>query len=201
MRHADDVNERTREELDVVWRNGLRLTKLVNALLDFSRIEAGRTQARYEPVDLAATTAELASVFRSAVERAGLTFVVDCAALVEPVYVDLDMWEKVVFNLLSNALKFTFEGTISIDARREGHDAVITFADTGIGVSAAEVPRLFERFHRIENATGRSNEGSGIGLALVKELVGLHGGSIDAASTEGWAPRSPSGALRHRASA
>jgi len=185
LRQADDVNERTREELDVVWRNGLRLTKLVNALLDFSRIEAGRTQARYEPVDLAATTAELASVFRSAVERAGLTFLVDCPSLDEPVYVDRDMWEKVVFNLLSNALKFTFSGTISIDARREGHDAVITFADTGIGVSAAEVPRLFERFHRIENAPGRSNEGSGIGLALVKELVGLHGGSIDADSTEG----------------
>ena len=98
-----------------MWRNGLRLTKLVNTLLDFSRIEAGRTQARYEPVDLAAVTAELASVFRSAVERAGLTFAVDCPPLVEPVYVDLDMWEKVVLNLLSNALKFTFDGTISVE--------------------------------------------------------------------------------------
>ncbi|MCV7151288.1 SpoIIE family protein phosphatase [Mycolicibacterium pyrenivorans] len=185
LRQAEGVDERTRQELDVVWRNGLRLTKLVNALLDFSRIEAGRAHARYEPVDLSATTAELASVFRSAVDRAGLAFVVECPPLDEPVYVDRDMWEKVVFNLLSNALKFTFDGAISISVRRAGHEAVITVADTGIGVSAEEIPRLFERFHRIEDARGRSNEGSGIGLALVKELVGLHGGSIDADSTEG----------------
>lgn len=185
LRQADGIDEHTREELDLVWRNGLRLTKLVNTLLDFSRIEAGRTQARYEPVDLAATTAELASVFRSAVERAGLTLSVNVAPLDEPVYVDRDMWEKVVFNLLSNALKFTFEGAISIDARRDGTEAVITFADTGIGVPTTEMPRLFERFHRIENVRSRSNEGSGIGLALVQELVSLHGGTIDADSTEG----------------
>ena len=134
---------------------------------------------------MSATTAELASVFRSAVDRAGLAFVVDCPPLDEPVYVDRDMWEKVVLNLLSNALKFTFDGSISISVRRADHEAVITVADTGIGVSAEEMPRLFERFHRIENARGRSNEGSGIGLALVKELVGLHGGTIDADSTEG----------------
>ena len=137
LRQAEDVSDRTRQELDVVWRNGLRLTKLVNTLLEFSRIEAGRTQARYEPVDVAATTAELAGVFRSAVDRAGLTLAVDCPALDEPVYLDRDMWEKVVFNLLSNALKFTFEGSISVGVRREEDQAVITFADTGIGVPAA----------------------------------------------------------------
>ncbi|CAA0094249.1 Sensor histidine kinase TmoS [Mycolicibacterium vanbaalenii] len=185
LRQAEDVGDRTRRELDVVWRNGLRLTKLVNTLLEFSRIEAGRTQARYEPVDVGATTAELASVFRSAVDRAGLALVVDCPSLDQPVYLDRDMWEKVVFNLLSNALKFTFEGTISVGVRREADEAVITFADTGIGVPAAEIPRLFERFHRIENARARSNEGSGIGLALVQELVALHGGTIAAESAEG----------------
>ena len=185
LRQAEDVSDRTRQELDVVWRNGLRLTKLVNTLLEFSRIEAGRTQARYEPVDVAATTAELAGVFRSAVDRAGLTLAVDCPALDEPVYLDRDMWEKVVFNLLSNALKFTFEGSISVGVRREEDQAVITFADTGIGVPAAEIPRLFERFHRIENVRARSNEGSGIGLALVQELVALHGGTIEADSAEG----------------
>jgi PAS domain S-box-containing protein len=179
------VDERTRRELDVVWRNGLRLTKLVNALLDFSRIEAGRAQAHYEPLDLAAFTAELASVFRSAIERAGLAFTVDCAPMDEPVYIDRDMWEKVVLNLLSNALKFTFDGAITVSARREGAAAIVTVADTGIGVPAAEMPRLFERFHRIETARARSNEGSGIGLALVQELIGLHGGTIDAQSTEG----------------
>ena len=184
-RQSTDLDEQTREDLDTIWRNGLRLTKLVNTLLDFSRIEAGRAQARYEPVDFAAVTAELASVFRSAIERAGLVFSVDCEPMGEPVYVDRDMWEKVILNLLSNALKFTFDGSISVTARREGAEAVIVVTDTGIGVPAAEMPRLFERFRRIENARARSNEGSGIGLALVQELVGLHGGSIVAASAEG----------------
>ncbi|WP_089157651.1 SpoIIE family protein phosphatase [Micromonospora sp. NBS 11-29] len=180
-----DADERIREELEVVRRNGLRLGKLVNSLLDFSRIEAGRMQARYEPVDLAAVTADLASVFRSAIERAGLTFEVDCPPLPEPVHIDPGMWEKVVLNLLSNALKFTFDGTMRVVLRAEDGQAVLRIADTGIGVAEDEMPRLFERFHRIENARSRSDEGSGIGLALVKELIGLHGGTITAASAVG----------------
>ena len=173
------------EELAVISRNGLRLGRLVNTLLDFSRLEAGRMQASYEPADLAQVTAELASVFRSAVDRAGLAFEVDCPPLPEPVYLDRGMWEKVVLNLLSNALKFTFDGSIRIAVRAEGGQAVVTIADTGIGVPRPEIPRLFERFHRIENARARSNEGSGIGLALVQELIQLHGGTISAASVEG----------------
>ena len=95
------------------------------------------------------------------------------------------MWEKVVLNLLSNALKFTFDGSITVRVGRDDTDAIVTVTDTGIGVPAAEMPRLFERFHRIETARARSTEGSGIGLALVKELVGLHGGTIAADSREG----------------
>ncbi|MGV9703800.1 SpoIIE family protein phosphatase [Streptomyces sp. NPDC003483] len=173
---------RVREELEVIHRNGLRLGKLVNSLLDFSRIEAGRMQARYEPVDLAALTAEFSSVFRSAVEKAGLTFTVDCPTLDDPVHVDPGLWEKVVLNLLSNALKFTFSGSIGVSLRADGREAVMTVTDTGVGVPAHEMPRLFERFHRIENARSRSGEGSGIGLALVQELVTLHGGTITASS-------------------
>ncbi|MEV5320560.1 SpoIIE family protein phosphatase [Streptomyces sp. NPDC052687] len=178
-------DSQVREDLEVIQRNGLRLGKLVNTLLDFSRIEAGRMRASYEPVDLAAVTAELASVFRSAIEKAGLEFTVDCPPLDEPVWIDRGMWEKVVLNLLSNALKFTFDGSIRVTVRTDGGEAVVTVTDTGIGVPATEMPRLFERFHRIENARSRSNEGSGIGLALVKELVGLHHGTITADSTEG----------------
>ncbi|MFF9768309.1 SpoIIE family protein phosphatase [Streptomyces sp. NPDC014636] len=180
-----DAEESVRQEIDVIHRNGLRLGKLVNTLLDFSRIEAGRMQARYEPVDLAVVTTELASVFRSAMEKAGLLFDVDCPALDEPVYIDRGLWEKVILNLLSNALKFTFDGAVRVSMRCADTHAVVTVSDTGIGVPEAEMPRLFERFHRIENARSRSNEGSGIGLALVQELVGLHGGTITAESTEG----------------
>ncbi|MCE6998335.1 SpoIIE family protein phosphatase [Saccharothrix sp. S26] len=176
---------RASQELAIVHRNGLRLGKLVNTLLDFSRIEAGRMQASYAPVDLAAVTAELASVFRSAIDKAGLAFEVDCPPLPEPVHVDLGMWEKVVLNLLSNAVKFTFQGSVGISVRAGEGEAVVTVTDTGIGVPSHEMPRLFERFHRIENARSRSNEGSGIGLALVRELVGLHGGTITADSVEG----------------
>ncbi len=184
LRAREELDERVRQELNTVWRNGLRLNKLVNALLDFSRIEAGRAQARFVPTDLAAVTAELASVFRSAIAKAGLEFIVDCPTLDEQVYIDRDMWEKVMLNLLSNALKFTFDGTITVAVRRAEGEAVVTVVDTGIGVPADEISRLFERFHRIENVRARSNEGSGIGLALVKELVDLHGGSIVADSVE-----------------
>jgi signal transduction histidine kinase len=172
-------------QLEVVSRNGVRLLRLVNTLLDFSRIEAGRVRASYQPTDLAAFSAELASVFRAAIERAGLRLRVDCPRLDEPVFVDRDMWEKIVLNLLSNAFKFTFEGEISVSLRSDGGMAELRVRDTGTGIVAAEMPRLFERFHRIENARSRTHEGSGIGLALVQELVKLHGGTIEAQSALG----------------
>jgi signal transduction histidine kinase/CheY-like chemotaxis protein len=175
----------TSETLRVVQRNGLRLLKLVNTLLDFARIEAGRVEASYEPVDLAALTADLASSFRAAVEHGGLRLIVDCPPLPEPVYVDRDMWEKIVLNLLSNAFKFTLEGEIAVRLRWEGEHVVLSVTDTGIGIPADELPRLFERFHRVRDTRARTLEGTGIGLALVQELVRLHGGTVTAASVLG----------------
>jgi PAS domain S-box-containing protein len=172
-------------QLEVVNRNGLRLLRLVNSLLDFSRIEAGRVRAVYQPTDLAAFTADLASNFRSACERAGLRLVVDCEPVGESVFVDREMWEKVVLNLVSNAFKFTFEGEVAVTVRRAGTAAELRVRDTGTGIPAEEMPRLFERFHRVEKARGRTHEGSGIGLALVQELVKLHGGTIGAESAVG----------------
>ncbi len=166
------------QSLELLHRNARRLLKLVNTLLEFSRIEAGRVEAVYQPVDLSALTLDLASSFRAAIEGAGLTLAVDCAPLREPVYVDCDMWERIVLNLLSNAFKFTFEGTIAVYLRMEGGVAELEVTDTGTGIPEHELPRLFERFHRVEDARSRSHEGSGIGLALVYELVRLHGGEI-----------------------
>ena len=174
-----------REGLETAERNAARLLKLVNTLLDFSRIEAGRAQARYAPTDLAAFTGELASNFRSACEKAGLRLVVDCPTLSEAVHVDRGMWEKVVLNLLSNALKFTFEGEIEVRLREAAGSAELRVRDTGIGIAAAELPRLFERFYRVEGARSRTHEGSGIGLAFVQELVRMHGGEIRVESEPG----------------
>jgi signal transduction histidine kinase len=179
------IPEPVREALTLAQRNAHRLSKLVNSLLDFSRIEAGRAQAVYEPTDLVGLTRDIASTFGSALHRAGLTFSVECTPLEEPVYVDREMWEKIVLNLLSNALKFTLEGSVHLRLRSAGRHAVLEVADTGVGIPAVEMPRLFERFHRIENSRARTQEGSGIGLALVHELVTLHGGSIDVASDVG----------------
>jgi PAS domain S-box-containing protein len=173
------------DELRLVHRNQRRLLRLVNSLLDFARIEAGRMQPSLEPVDLATETAQVASVFRSAIERSGVRFVVDCTPLSGPVAVDRDMWEKIVLNLLSNAFKYTLAGEIRLSLSEVDGKAMLRVRDTGIGVPAVEVPRLFERFHRVQGAPGRTVEGTGIGLALVRELAILHGGEVDVASVPG----------------
>ena len=174
-----------RELLNAVHRNGLRLQRLVNALLDFSRLEAGRTQASFESIDLSAFTAELASNFRSAMERAGLAFTADCPPLSEPVYVDREMWEKIVLNLLSNALKYTLDGSVRVRLGEYNGTAILNIEDTGLGIPEAELPCLFERFHRVEGTQARTHEGTGIGLALVQELVKLHGGSVSVVVSSG----------------
>jgi len=181
-----------RERIEAARRNSLRLLKLVNTLLDFSRIEAGRVQAVYEPTDLAGLTADLAGNFHSACQRAGLGLKVDCPPLPEAVYVDREMWEKIVLNLLSNAFKFTLAGEIEVKLRPgssalgvQPSTAVLTVRDSGVGIPAEELARVFERFYRVKNTEARTHEGTGIGLALVQELVALHGGAIRTVSAPG----------------
>lgn len=173
------------QQLELVNRNGARLLRLVNTLLDFSRIEAGRVKAVYQATDLAAFTAELAGVFRSATERAGLRLVVHCQPTDEVAYVDRDMWEKIVLNLVSNAFKFTFEGEIEVTLTQVDHAAELRVRDTGVGIPPEEIPHLFDRFHRVPSTRSRTHEGTGIGLALVCELVKLHSGSMRVVSTLG----------------
>jgi PAS domain S-box-containing protein len=173
------------QKLQMVHRNALRLQKLVNTLLDFSRIEAGRIDAVYQPVDIAKFTTDLASNFRSAIEKAGLKFKVKIQDPGEPVYVNRDMWEKIVLNLLSNAFKFTFEGRIELSLKAKKHHIQLLVTDTGSGISNKNLEKIFERFIRIEGVKSRTHEGTGIGLALVKELVAMHGGSILVQSTDG----------------
>jgi signal transduction histidine kinase len=176
------VPRQQKRELEVVRRNGQRLLKLVNTLLDFSRIEAGRAEAVFRATDLSAVTADLASNFRSAMERAGLSLVVDAPPLPAPVFVDHEMWEKIVLNLLSNAFKFTLAGEVRVALRADGDRVLLEVADTGTGIPADEIPHLFERFHRVRGARSRTHEGTGIGLALVHELTRLHQGTVEVES-------------------
>jgi PAS domain S-box-containing protein len=182
---APDVPRSQRDALDVAHRNSLRLLRLVNTLLDFSRIEAGRVDAVFEPVDVALLTSELASVFRSAIERAGLSLAVHCEESAASVFLDRDMWEKIVLNLLSNAFKFTFAGGITLSLSDRGDAIELAVRDTGVGIPADELPHVFERFHRVRGTEGRTHEGTGIGLALVADLVRLHGGRVDVQSVLG----------------
>ncbi|MGS2614658.1 SpoIIE family protein phosphatase [Micromonospora sp. LZ34] len=170
------------DRLTMMHRNAMRLLKLVNTVLDFSRLESGRLTAHYQPTDLASYTARLASTFRSSTERAGLRLVVDCPPLPAPVFVDREMWEKIVLNLVSNAVKFTFHGEIRVRVRAVDGAARLEVSDTGVGIVPDELPHVFERFHRVPGVRSRTHEGTGIGLALVRELAEMHGGRVAASS-------------------
>ena len=174
-----------RDDLETAHRNALRLLKLVNTLLDFSRLETGRIEGVFEPVDLAALTSELASVFRSAIEQAGLRFEIRISPLPAQPWVDRDMWEKIVLNLLSNAFKYTPAGEVSIELAGSDKSIQLKVSDTGLGIPAEARPHLFERFYRVPGAAGRTHEGTGIGLSLVSALVKQHGGSIAVDSSLG----------------
>lgn len=170
------------EKLDIIQRNAHRLQKLVNTLLDFSRIEAGQKDAVFQPVDIVKYTTDLAGNFRSLVEDAGLKLVVKAEDPKEPVYLNPSMYEKIMLNLLSNAFKFTLKGSIRIDIKVKKKKVELVVSDTGIGIHPAHHKKIFERFNRLENRNARTFEGTGIGLALVKELVEIHGGTINVKS-------------------
>jgi len=173
-------------QLGIVHRNAQRLLRLVNNLLELARIESGRAQALYEPLELGQLTAEIASAFRPATERAGLRFVVEPVEPDDPVYVDRDIWEKILLNLLSNAFKFTFAGEIRVRVATDepGH-VTLEVEDTGVGIPKSEQSGIFERFPQGQRLLGRDDDGSGVGLAVVRELARLHGGIVSVASEPG----------------
>ncbi|HEV2354464.1 MAG TPA: ATP-binding protein, partial [Puia sp.] len=181
LRDPEDVTQ-NRLRMDVAYRNALRMQKLVNTLLEFSRIEAGRLEGRFSRVDVCILTADLASSFRSAIEKAGMTLNLELEPVTAEVYVDPTMFEKIILNLVSNAFKYTSEGEIDVAVRERNGEVRISVRDTGIGIPEDQLDRIFDRFHRVENAAVRTQEGTGIGLSLVRELVKLHHGRIEVES-------------------
>ena len=174
-----------RASIERVYQNALRLSRLVNTLIEFTSIEAGRVIPVPRATHVAQFTRGIASSFQSLCERAGLTLVIDCRPADDWVSIDRDMWEKIVLHLLSNAFKFTFEGGINVQLHGTDDCIELSVRDTGIGIPARELPRIFERFYRSSAGMARTYEGSGIGLALVKELVELLAGTIGVHSQEG----------------
>lgn len=174
-----------RASIERVYRNAQRLSRLVHTLMEFTSIEAGRVIPAPLATHVAQFTRGIASSFQALCERAGLTLSIDCPPADDWVSIDRDMWEKIVLHLLSNAFKFTFEGGIDVQMRSDGDCIELSVRDTGIGIPARELPRIFERFYRSSAGMARTYEGSGIGLALVKELVELLAGTISVQSQEG----------------
>jgi signal transduction histidine kinase/DNA-binding response OmpR family regulator len=182
--HSDALPEAQREAMAAAHRAAQRLRRLVDSLLVVARSESDQLRPRPEPTDVAALTAECAAMFGSVAENAGLELVVD----VRPtgvVALDQEMWARVVLNLLSNAVKFTPAGSVALALRATGTDLVLSVTDTGVGIDESEQERIFERFHQVEGITGRSREGTGIGLSLVADLSAALGGGVTVESEPG----------------
>ncbi|KZV99317.1 hypothetical protein EXIGLDRAFT_746258, partial [Exidia glandulosa HHB12029] len=178
----ETIPAEVRTRLDVVLRNASRLHRLVNTILDFSRLKAGHV-AKLVPVDLGALTANFASLFRSAIERARVKYSVACDE--GPlVYLDPDSWEKIITNIISNAFKYCLKGKIEVRVHFTRKEAIFSCSDTGCGIPEKELENIFTRFHRVA-CTARSHEGTGIGLALAQETVIALGGRIKVASVDG----------------
>lgn len=162
--------------LSTARRNAGRLLRLVDSLLDFSRIEAGRATANLVCTDVGALTSHIASSFAELCQRAGLDLAVDC----DPVLADVDpvMWETIMLNLLSNAVKYTLDGSITVAVHSVSGQCRVAVRDTGVGIGEDDLKRLGERFFRADSARGRSVEGTGIGLSLVRGLVELQHGVL-----------------------
>ena len=145
-KRSEEIGKGNKQALEAAHRNALRLLRLVSNLLDFSRIEAGKMKARYQLTDIARYTTNLASGFRSLIENAGLAFHINADTVIQPVFIDKEMWEKVVLNLLSNAFKYTLNGSIELVFMTKGNMVVLKVKDTGVGIPETELQKCSSAF-------------------------------------------------------
>ena len=172
--------------LETMMRNGQRLLRLINQLLDLSKLEAGKMTMHASQTDLVQFLREITSAYESLATNKKIKFIFYAEAQETMAYVDHEKMEKVVHNLLSNAFKFTNEGgEIVLNLKAEEKQCLIIVNDTGIGIPADQLNKIFDRFHQVDSSQTRGYEGSGLGIALAKELVELHHGIITVESAEG----------------
>ncbi|MGI9175595.1 MAG: two-component regulator propeller domain-containing protein, partial [Rhodothermales bacterium] len=179
-----------REQLALARRNAGRVLDLINQILDVARLEAGRMRLRARRLDFGAFVASIAQALVPLAERKGITLDVQIPEAGTDVWADPEQLQKVFVNLLSNALKFTPEGgAVRVAVSVEDEAVRVDVRDNGPGIPAADLPHVFERFYRVGESAARMHPGTGIGLALAKELVDLHGGTIEVESEEGFGSR------------
>ncbi len=172
-------------DLNIVHRNARHLQDLVNDVLDLARIDAAQMSMQMEEVDPATIVRQATRTARSLVEARGLDLQVEIEPGLPPVRVDPTRIRQVLINLLNNAARFTERGVISISVRREEEEIVFSVADTGVGISPADLSNIFEEFRQADGSIRRHHDGVGLGLAISKRFVQVHGGKIWVQSTVG----------------
>jgi signal transduction histidine kinase len=182
LARGEDPVSAARESLETAHRAAIRIHKQLGVVLAFFRLESEQNIATFAPVPLAKLTQQIVEAWRAPIEQAGLALEVDVDELDEPVYVDPVLWATIVDDLLSNALKFTITGHIRVTLEATTDSPRLVVADTGVGIAREHLPNVFARFYRAPDPRARAGDGAGLGLAVVKELVRIHGGTIDVAS-------------------
>jgi len=180
-----DLSEDQHHMLEQVYRNTLRLLDLINQMLDFAKIEAGRMLLRLEKVSVDELILDMVAIFEEITEKKGIKLRFSKEGEIPEFALDHDKMERILTNLIRNAIKFTESGSIYVRARVENHSLVIDIEDTGIGIPADHLPHVFERFRQVDASSTRRYEGTGLGLTIVKESVDLMQGKISVESEEG----------------
>jgi signal transduction histidine kinase len=169
----------------VMYSETMQVNRLVDDLMDLMKLENNEIALSRHPVDTADVVRKIAFAFEAEAAEKGLTIRVDIEDGLPRLYADKDRVAQIIKNLMKNAVKFTDEGTIGISARHEGDWIRLSVADTGIGIAADDLDRIWERFFKVDRGRSRKNKGTGLGLAIVKELVHLHDGKITVQSEPG----------------
>ncbi len=178
--------ERKGEYYRVIGKESRRLTQLINNILDFSRIEAGRKEYRLVPSDLGAVVRDVVENYRFAIEKLGFTLELDVAEELPPLALDPEALSQALINLLNNAIKYSPEQkAITVRVRREQGRVLLSVDDRGMGIPRSEHRRIFEKFYRVETSLVHATKGSGLGLALVQHITEAHGGHVELTSTPG----------------